>query len=221
MRYLVPILLVLLFVSCKGIQYMENNNKKLPSIDGEYHIAQTRDQSPTLPYFHIVGDRYIFYQSGLGAPPPIKGTIAKLSDNCYLFNSEYQDPKLNYEKGKIKMSADSVGINIHFYSGSDILDVEWLAILKNGEVVPFVVQDEVSNPICWSYALANQIEYLYSRYYGSWKLSDYISEFEGGYHYNIVLMDVDYFVMKNEKIKIVGDTLIWQMESIGQAMYIK
>lgn len=68
-----PLLLVMLFVSCEGSRYIENDFKEMLSMDGEYHI----DLPGGLPYFQIMGNEYVYYQAGLGSPPPIKGTIKK------------------------------------------------------------------------------------------------------------------------------------------------
>lgn len=221
MRYIMPLLLVMLFVSCEGSRYVENDFKEMLSMDGEYHI----DLPGGLPYFQIMGNEYVYYQAGLGSPPPIKGTIKKKADNSYLFNSEYQNSKLNYEKQQSRTDIDSVAIVFRFYSGVNMEYSDWSFILKNGESVPFFARTDMSNTICLPITIANQIEYIYSRYFGPWKLNDYIAVFEGGSQYNILLMDEDnYLVMKNEKIQIMNDTLLWHIELIDdtiEARYIK
>lgn len=220
-----PLLLVMLFVSCEGSRYIENDFKEKFSIDGEYHIDSPGGLVTAKPYFQIVRNEYVYYQAGLGSPPPIKGTIKKLADNSYLFNSEYQNSKLNYEKQQSRIDVDSVAIDFRFYSGMDMEYSDWSFILKNGEIVPFLDRIDMSKTICLPLTFANQIEWIYSRHFRSWKLNDYISVFEGGCQYNILLMDDDYyFVMKNEKIKIINDTLLWYMELIDdtiEATYIK
>lgn len=225
MRYIVTLLLVVLFVSCKGGRCLENDFKESFSIDGEYHPVDPDGWVASKPYFQIAGNGYVYYQAGLGNPPPIKGTITKLANSSYLFNSEYQDSKLNYEKYQSRIDVDSVAIDFRFYSGMDMEYSDWSFILKNGEVVPFSDRTDMSKTISLPLAFVNQIEWIYSRYFRSWKLNDYISVFEGGCHYNILLMDDDnYFVMKNAKVRIVNDTLFWYMEHIDdtiEAMYIK
>lgn len=214
MRNILPILLVLLFTSCKVTQGMKNESNEEFSIDGEYRLVPLRYTGFELEdWFYIEGNDYIFYRWGPGYLPPIKGTITKLEDNNYLFNSEYQDSRLNYKKNKVGVASDSVVIDIRFLSGSDILDSDCLAILKNGETVPF----PNSNPICLSCTFANQIMGFYNNH-GSWDLSACVSKFEGGYQYNIILMDERYYVMKNEKIKIINDSLVWPFEFVEDSI---
>lgn len=224
MRFLMPLLLVILFVSCKGSRGIENDFKEGFSIDGEYHLVLPGRFVTSKPYFQIARNGYVYYQAGIGTPP-IKGTITKLADNNYLFNSEYQNSKLNYEKHPARTDADSVTIDFWFYSGMVMEYSDWAFILKNGEIVPFYDRADTSKTISLPLTFANQIEWIYGKYGRSWKLNDYISVFEGGCQYNILLMDDDYYlVMKNEKIEIRNDTLLWHMELIDdtiEATYIK
>lgn len=225
MRYIMPLLLVMLFVSCEGCRYIENDFKERFSIDGEYHIDSSIGLVTAKPYFQIMGNEYVYYQAGLGSPPPIKGTIKKMADNSYLFNSEYQNSKLNYEKQQSRTDIDSVAIVFRFYSGVNMEYSDWSFILKNGESVPFFDRVDMSNTIYLPVTFASQIEYIYSKHFRPWKLNDYIAVFEGGCQYNILLMDEDYYlVMKNEKIQIMNDTLLWHMELIDdttEVRYIK
>lgn len=226
------ILLSLLFVSCNNIQNIGNTMTKSTSIDGEYYMPNAKGvvgRSGQRPYFLISKGYFLYYPAGdVGDPArPIKGNMMKLADDCYLFNSEFQNSRFNYERKKIEDVSDSVIIDIRFFSGLPMSDSHLSVILRNRDTIPvadlidrkqkirldgrgttsIMDSNTVLQPIRVSCAFANQIEWLCHEFFLWWKVDDFIPKFECGNRYSITLMDEEYFVIKNEKIKITDDTL--------------
>ena len=208
MKYFIILLAGLVFVSCNGVRMSQKNIDKNPNMDGEYHTFNPKGGIAPVPYFVIKNGEYCYYPAGLDTTP-FYGRITELPNNHYLFNSQFQNAKFNYEKKAAGIS-DSVILNIKIFAGLDTLGSPLMALLENGDSIPLFYTGDRMHPIRVSSLLANQITCIYSDYYGYWKVQN-ITEFESGNQYDIFLLDGNYFVMTNEKFRLLNDTLYWVM----------